>query len=255
MITGGSDPRSPVAHPGRPRADRVPGSCPVGGRPGCCHGGPGAGGVRRCCGPAVGGFAATGRDHGGHGVRAGRPASHGGFRAAGPASGAVMVTPSSRAALATRPAGHSPIGRSGEVRIQSPTTGRGGANTCAGGVPESPDVRCDHGVRSASINGSRCVDPAGDGCAAHRGDGGPLSPDTMRSRSGVHGNSPPGITSPVLSAPAVRGRSPAVLPTRCRPPVPVPGGAGRGLRPGHCGVGEPDDRSGGSELGSERRGR
>lgn len=249
--------RSAVAGgaPGPAWADRVPGSCLVGGRPGCCRGGPGAGGVRRCCGSAVGGFAATGRDHGGHGVRAGRPASHGGSRAAGPASGAVMVTPSSRAARAARPAGHSPIGRSGEVRIQSPTTGRGCAKTCAGGVPESPDVRCDHGVRSASINGSRCVDPAemdvrpgaAMGVRCHR---------TRCGRAlGFTGTRPRGLRHLCSRRQAVRGRSPSVLPTRCRPPVPVPGRAGRGPRPGHGGVGEPDDRSGGSELGSERRGR
>ena len=108
--------RSAVAGgaPGPASGDRVPGSCLVGGRPGCCRGGPGAGGVRRCCGPAVGGSAATGRDHGGHGVRAGRPASHGGSRAAGPASGAVvMVTPAHGRRRAARRAGHSPIG---EVR-------------------------------------------------------------------------------------------------------------------------------------------
>jgi hypothetical protein len=248
--------RSAVAGgaPGPASGDRVPGSCLVGGRPGCCRGGPGAGGVRRCRGPAVGGSAATGRDHGGHGVRAGRPASHGGSRAAGPASGAVMVTPSSWAAMAARPAGHSPIGRPGEVRIQSPPTGRGCANTCAGGVPESPDVRCDHGVRSASIIGSSC-DPAEMDARpsaamrvrCHR---------TRRGRVlGFTGTRPRGLRHRCCRRQAVRGRP---LPC-CRPGAGLlfPCPAAQAVDCGRviCEVEEPDDRSGGSEVGSERRGR
>jgi len=241
--------------PGPASGDRVPGSCLVGGCPGCCRGGPGAGGVRRCCGPAVGGVAATGRDHGGHGVRAGRPASHAGSRAAGPASGAVMVTPSSRAARAARPAGHCPIGRSGGVRIQprrpvvaerTPVPGVSGSHRTFGAVTVFGRRRSTG--RDASIPREMEARPsAAIGVRSHR---------TRCGRAlGVTGTRPRGLRHRCSRRPAVRGRPPSVLPTRCRPPVPVPGAAGRGPRPGHCGVGEPDDRSGGSELGSERRGR
>ena len=92
--------RSPVppvtGRPDGPRVasdDRGPGSCLVAGHPGCRGGGPGGGGVRCGRGSGAGVFAATGRDGGRHRVRAGRPAGGRGSRAAGPASGVVVVNP------------------------------------------------------------------------------------------------------------------------------------------------------------------